>query len=86
MNASEEPLRKRPKRCSDFTHEIAPGEKEKLSDWIREENHDTKAFPELFHDGKCGIHDKERKTKITPKQNYSHKILNKNKKFCDVDL
>ena len=81
MNTSDEPLRKKTKRSSNFVYEIVPGERKKLNDWIREENHDTKAFPELFPDGKNGLHDKSRKRKISPIQNYSHKILNKNKKF-----
>ena len=81
VNTSDEPLRKKTKRSSNFFYEIAPGERKKLNDWIREENHDTKAFPELFPDGKNGLHDKSRKRKISPIQNYSHKILNKNKKF-----
>lgn len=81
MNTSDEPLRKKTKRSSNFVYEIVPGERKKLNDWIREENHDTKAFPELFPDGKNGLHDKSRKRRISPIQNYSHKILNKNKKF-----
>ena len=82
MNTSDEPLRKKPKRCSDYIHEFAPGERKKATDWIREENHDTKSFPELFSMGKYGLHDTSRKRKISAVQNYSSKILNKNKKFA----
>ena len=42
VNTSDEPLKKKPRRCSNFVHEVAPGEKKKLSNYIREENHDTK--------------------------------------------
>ena len=75
-------MKKQPRRSSDFVHEIAPGERKKLSEWIREENHDRKAFPELFHDGQFGLHDKNRKRKITATQNYSHKVLNINRKYA----
>ena len=75
--------RKKPKRCADLVHEIAPGERKKLTNWIREENHDITAFPELFPDGLNGLHDRNRKRKITAKQNYNQKVFNKNKKFWD---
>ena len=68
-------------------HEVAPGEKKKLSDWLRDENHDIKAFPELFPDGRNGLNDKNRTKKVPLKQNYAQKILNKNTKFAkDADF
>ena len=82
VNTSGEPLKKRPRRSSNFVHEFAPGERKKATNWIRDENHDTKGFPCLFHDGKCGLNDKNRKRKIPAKQNFCQKVLNKNKKFC----
>jgi hypothetical protein len=55
-------LRKKPRRCSNFVHEIAPGETKKLSVWIRKINYDILGFPELFPNGKGGLHDKSRKS------------------------
>ena len=86
VNTSDEPLKKKPRRCSNFVHEVAPGEKKKLSNYIREENHDTKAFPDLFHDRKNGLNYGRRKRKIPAKSNFARKILNKYKKFAqDAD-
>ena len=76
-------MRKKPKRDGDLVHEIAPGERKKLTLWYREDNHDRKAFPELFPDGNCGLHDQNRKRKISATQNYNHKVLNKNRKFAE---
>ena len=56
-----------------------------LTDWIREKHHDRKAFPELFDDGKMGLHDENRKRKISPTPNYSHKVLNTNKKYAESE-
>ena len=50
-------LQKRPKRSSDIVYDFAPGEKKRLTNWIREKNNDRKAFPELFDDGKNGLDD-----------------------------
>ena len=75
VNTSGEPLKKRPRRSSNFVHEFAPGERKKATNWIRDENHDTKGFPCLFHDGKCGLNDKNRKRKIPAKQNFCQKVL-----------
>ena len=76
-------MRKKAKRDGSLVHELAPGEKKKLSDWLREENQDRKAFPHLVNDGRNGLYDKNRKRKLSASQNYSHKILNKNKKFAE---
>ena len=81
-NNSDKSLKKKLKRNSDLVHDIAPGERKKLTNWIREVNHDRKAFPELFPDGKCGLHDKNRKRKISATQNYNHKVINKSCKYA----
>ena len=83
VNTSDEPLRKKQKRDSDEIHEIAPEEKKKLSRWIKDKNHDLKAFPELFHDGQYGLNDPERKIKISARQNFNHKILNRKRKYAE---
>ena len=48
-----------------------------------EENHDINAFPDLFPDGKAGLHDKSRKRKISPVQNYNQKCLNHDRRFAE---
>ena len=83
VNTSDEPLKKKPRRSSDLVYEIAPGERKKLTNWTREKHHDRKAFPELFPDGNCGLHDQNRKRKITATQNFNHKVLNINRKFAE---
>ena len=80
-------MKKKPKRSGEIVHDIAPGEKKKLTHWIREENHDIKAWPELFPDGLNGFHDPNRIRKISANQNFNHKIYSKNKKFAqDADF
>ena len=83
VNTSDEPLKKKPRRSSDLVYEIALGERKKLTYWTREKHHDRKAFPELFPGGNCGLHDQNRKRKITATQNFNHKVLIKNRKFAE---
>ena len=78
-----ESLQKRPKRSSDIVYDFTPGEKKRLTNWIREKNNDRKAFPELFDDGKNGLDDPEGEKKISVRQNYSSKVVNKNKKYAE---
>ena len=66
-----------------MTHVIAPGQRKKLSNFLVEENHDINAFPDLFPDGKAGLHDKSRKRKISPVQNYNQKCLNHDRRFAE---
>ena len=75
-------MKKKPKRNADVVHDFAPGEKKKMTQWIREKNHDRKAFPELFDDGLNGLHDPNRERPITVLQNYNSKLFNKNQKFA----
>ena len=83
MNTSGEPLRKKPKRSSNFVHVVAPGQRKKLSFFLTEENHDINAFPDLFPNGKGGLHDKTRKRKISAVQNYNQKTLNHDRRFAE---
>ena len=53
-----------------------------MTQWIREKNHDRKAFPELFDDGLNGLHDPNREREISVFQNYNSKLFNKNQKFA----
>ena len=82
VNTSKEHLKKKTTRSGDTVHDIAPGEKKKLTHWIREKDHDIKAWPELFPDGLNGLYDPNREIKISPSQNFNHKIYSKNKKFA----
>ena len=80
-------MKKKPKRSSETVHDIAPGEKKKLTHWIREKNHDIKAWPELFPDGLNGLYDPNRIRKISASQNFNHKMYSKNKKYSqDADF
>ena len=83
MNTSDEPLEKKPKRSSNFVHVIAPGQRKKLSFFLTEENHDINAFPDLFPNGKGGLHDKTRKRQISAVQNYNQKTLNHDRRFAE---
>ena len=66
-----------------MVHDLAPGERKKLTRWIREENHDIKAWPELFHDGLNGLYDPNREKPISVWQNYNSKVFNRNQKFAE---
>ena len=55
VNTSDEPVKKKTKRCSDVVHVIAPGQRKKLSNWLNGEYHDVNLFPAFFSDGKCGL-------------------------------
>ena len=74
-------MKKKTKRNANITHDYAPGERKKLTQWNREKNHDRKAFPELFDDGLNGLHDPNREIPITIWQNYNSKLFNRNQKF-----
>ena len=47
-----------------------------------DENHDINAFPDLFPNGKGGLHDKSREKEISCVQNYSQKMLNSDPRFA----
>ena len=51
------------------------------TNWIREENHDVIAFPELYPDGKGGVNAK-RHVKLCKTDFFSTKFLNKNKMYA----
>ena len=51
------------------------------TNWIREENHDVIAFPELYPDGKGGVNAK-RQVKLCKTDFFSTKFLNKNKMYA----
>ena len=63
-------------------YDYAPGQEFVPTNWIREKNHDEIAFPELYTDGKGGVHDETRQVKISRPDFYSQKFLNHNKMYA----
>ena len=62
---------------------FAPGEGQIPSNILRERHPFVLHFPILFPDGKCGLHDEERKFKITPQQFILQRIHNLNPVFAN---
>ena len=61
---------------------FAPGEGQTPQNILREEHPFVLHFPCLFPDGKGGLHDPERKIKITPQQFVMQRLLNINPVFA----
>ena len=68
------------KRKAKKIYDIAPGQGKIPTNWIREKDHDTVAFPEIFTDGKGGVNE-ERTYKLTKGDFYSTKFLNHDKRY-----
>ena len=62
-------------------YDVAPGQGKIPTNWVREKDHDTIAFPELFTDGKGGVNDPERAIKLSKGDFYSTKFLNNDKRY-----
>ena len=54
---------------------VAPGEGQTPSNILKEHDWDVKTFPQLFPDGKFGLH-YERQQKLTPLQYFNQRLLN----------
>ena len=57
-------------------HHFSQGQGQVPTNWIREENHDVIAFPELYSDGKGGVNAK-RLIRLCKTDFFSTKFLNK---------
>ena len=62
-------------------YEYAPGQGQIPTNWIREADHETIAFPELYPNGIGGVND-ERQIKLSKTDFFSTKFLNRNKIFA----
>ena len=81
VNHSNESKKIKFKRKTKKVIDMAPGQSKVPTNWIREKDHDTIAFPEIFSDGKGGIN-AERPVKITKGDFYSSKFLNHDKRYA----
>ena len=82
VNYSKKKKRVKKKRKGGKVYDYAPGQEFVPTNWIREKNHDEIAFPELYTDGKGGVHDETRQVKISRPDFYSQKFLNHNKMYA----
>ena len=75
---------KKPKNTDDSADllTVAPGEGQRPSNILKEKHPFVLHFPCLFPDGKGGLHDENRKMKITPQQFLSQRIQNLNPVFA----
>ena len=81
VNHSDETKKIKFQRKARKIYDLAPGQGQVPTNWIRDEKFDVIAFPELFPDGKGGIN-QERKVKITKGDFYSTRFLNNDKKYA----
>ena len=80
VNHSDKGKKIKFKRKAKKIYDIAPGQGKIPTNWIRETDHDTVAFPELFPDGKGGVNE-QRTYKLRKGDFYGVKFLHHDKRY-----
>ena len=81
VNHSDKMKKIKFKRKAKKIYDMAPGQGQVPTNWIREKDHDQIAFPELFTDGKGGVN-YDRKIKLVKGDFYSTRFLNHDKRYA----
>ena len=81
VNATTKPIEKKTKLQSKSVHVVAPGEGKVPTNWLREEDFDTAAFPRHHPDGKYGVAEK-RDPKLSLQEYFTQRLFNVDKRFA----
>ena len=79
VNTSDKVIKKKLRRDAKKVYEIAPGENKIPDNWLRKQDFDIRAFPQLFPDGQYGF-DYHREKKLSHSKYFTQRIISHDKR------